>query len=463
MGAGPNGLAAAIRMARAGYSVHLIEANSQLGGGVRSVESTLPGFIHDRCSAIHPLAVGSPFFRSLPLERFGLQWVHPPYPLAHPLDNGEAAVLGRSLDGTAERLGTDARSYRWLLEPLVEHWKELADELLRPLLRWPRRPWLKARFGLRGFMPASLLARTCFGTEKARALLAGLAAHSMLPLDAPVSSSFGLILGAAGHAVGWPFPRAGAQQLTNALARYLASLGGTVTTETRITALDEIPRADIVLLDLSIPQIEQLFADRLPRSYRRKLRRYRHGPAVFKVDYALDGPIPWEARACKRAGTIHLGGTFAEIAAAEKGVARGNHARRPFVLLAQHSLFDDDRAPQGKHTAWAYCHVPLGSSVDMTDAIDRQIERYAPGFRDRVLARNVTAPADLQASNPNLYRGDINGGTAGLRQLIARPVFSPTPYRLPVDGYYLCSAATPPGGGVHGMCGYHAAEAALEE
>ncbi len=462
VGAGPNGLAAAITLAQAGRSVLLLEANATVGGGARSAALTLPGFVHDLGSAIHPMCLASPFLRALPLERYGLQWIHPEVPVAHPLDDG-AAALYRSLEETAAALGADGAAYRRLMAPLLERWQALMDETLQPLLHLPRHPLLLARFGLQAIRPARSLAEARFAGEPARALFAGIAAHATLPLEQLASSAFGLVLGLLGHAVGWPMPRGGAQQVADALAAHLRTLGGEIVTEHPVRTLREVPPARAVLLDLTPRQFLGLAGDRLPPAYRRRLERFRYGWGVFKVDYALDGPIPWRSDACTRAGTVHLGGTLAEVAEAERAVGEGRHPERPFVLLAQHSLFDATRAPAGRHTVWAYCHVPQGSTFDMAGRIDGQIERFAPGFRDRILARHVTPPAALERLNANLVGGTINGGAMDLWQLLARPVVSPAPYRTPLPGVYLCSSSTPPGGGVHGMCGVLAARTALRD
>ncbi|MGI9088377.1 MAG: phytoene desaturase family protein [Chthoniobacterales bacterium] len=461
VGSGPNGLAAAITLARAGHSVLVLEANASIGGGTRSAELTLPGFVHDVCSAIHPLGAGSPFFRSLPLERFGLEWIQPEIPLAHPLDDGAAACLHRDLERAAEELGDNG--YRRLLQPFVRQWEELAAEILQPVLHFPRSPMALAHFGLNALLPATTLARLRLTNEKSRALFAGLAAHSFLPLEAVSSSAIGLVLAMAGHAIGWPFPRGGSQAIARALAGYLHELGGEIKVNQRVESLDELPKARAVILDVTPWQLRRLAGERLPRAYERKLKRYRHAPGVCKIDYALSAPIPWKADSCRRAGTVHVGGTLAEIAAGERAVARGQHPERPFVLVAQQSLFDETRAPRGQHTLWAYGHVPNESSVDLSEAIERQIERFAPGFRDCILARHVVRASELEKTNANLIGGDINGGAATLRQVLARPVVSPAPYRTPLPGVYLCSSSTPPGGGVHGMCGYHAAQTALRD
>jgi phytoene dehydrogenase-like protein len=468
VGAGPNGLAAAVVLARAGWSVLVREQAETVGGAARSAEVTRPGFVHDLGSAIHPMAAGSPLFRQLPLHEYGLSWIQPDLPFAHPLDDGRASVMHRSLDRTAAALGLDGTAYRRLLSPLVERWTTLLDEILRPPLHLPRAPFLLARFGLRALCPATLLARGCFRTEKARALWAGVAAHATLPLSVPGSSAFGLALNVVGHAVGWPFPEGGAGALTQALADYLRDLGGTIETGAPVDDVEALPSARAVLLNLTPRQVLRVARHQLPDRYARRLETYRYGAAAFKVDYALSDPIPWQATPCRRAGTVHLGGSLDEIAASEQAVADGRVPERPYVLLAQHSRFDPTRAPNDQHTAWAYCHVPNGSPVDATDRIERQIERFAPGFRDTILDRHVMGPQALEAWNPNLVGGDINGGALDLQQVVARPVLRWTPYRLPAQTQngaqlYLSSASTPPGGGVHGMCGARAAQTVLAD
>ncbi|MEZ4767892.1 MAG: NAD(P)/FAD-dependent oxidoreductase [Caldilineales bacterium] len=462
VGSGPNGLAAAITLAQAGCSVLVIEGKETVGGGLRSQELTLPGFIHDPCSAVHPLGMASPFFRSLPLERFGLRWIQPDAPLAHPLDTGEAGavLVERSLDATAARLGVDADRYRLLMEPLVESWEDLLGDILGPL-RVPRHPLLYARFGASAVLPASALARNLFKAERARALLAGLACHSIIPLERPLSAAFGVTLGLLAHGVGWPIPAGGSQQVTDALVGYLRSLGGDLVTGWTVQRLAELPAADAYVFDITPRQLLQIAGERLPSGYIRQLRHFRYGPGVFKLDLALDGPIPWTDPNCARAGTVHVGGTLAEIAAGERAVWQGQHPQHPFVLLAQQSLFDPSRAPAGKHTVWTYCHVPSGSTVDMTERIEAQIERFAPGFRERILARHTRSAAAMEAYNPNYIGGDINAGVQDLRQQFTRPAIRPVPYTTPDPQIYLCSSSTPPGGGVHGMCGYWAAQAAL--
>jgi phytoene dehydrogenase-like protein len=464
IGSGPNGLAAAIHLARAGLRVQVLEAMPHPGGAVRSGELTLPGFIHDLGSAIHPLAAGSPFFRSLDLEKHGLQWIHPGIALAHPLGDGlAAAAMHRSLAGTAAGLGPDTAAYLRFMEGFTSRWEDLLAEIMQPILHIPRHPVLLAEFGLKALLPANTIIRQSFRGEHARALFAGLAAHSFLPFSAPSSAAIGLTLGIMGHTVGWPFPRGGAQSLTDALIATLREAGGTIECNTPLKTLTEAPEAKATLLDLTIPQFLSLAADRLPPTYRSALQRFRHAPGIFKVDYALDAPVPWTDESCRRAGTIHIGGTAPEIAQSEQAVARGRIPDRPFVLAAQHSIADPTRAPSGKHTLWAYCHIPCGSIFDMTSRIESQIERFAPGFKDRILARHTMGPVQLESWNPNLAGGDISGGSNSLSHLLARPTLSPNPYRSPLPGLYLCSSSTPPGGGVHGMCGHNAARLALSD
>lgn len=463
IGSGPNGLAAAITLARAGIQVRVLEANSTIGGGARSGELTLPDFVHDLCSAIHPLARGSPFFRSLALDSFGLKWIQPSIALAHPLDDDGAACLRQSVEETADSLGKDGARYRRLMQPFARNWQKLAAEFLQPMLHFPRHPFALARFGFNALAPASTLAKLRFRTPAARALFAGIAAHSFLPLTAPASAAFGLVLGAAGHAVGWPLPDGGAQAISDALTECLRSLGGEIETNCRVDTFEQLPPARVTLFDTGCWQFATIAASRLPASYLRRLRNFPHAPGVFKIDYALSAPVPWRAHECRLAGTLHLGGTLEEITQSERTIARGRIPERPFVLVAQQSLFDPKRAPEGKHTLWAYCHVPHASAHDMTEAIETQIERFAPGFRDCVLARYSRKAVNFVATNPNMIGGDISGGANDLWHLIARPVLSPVPYRTPIPGVYLCSSSTPPGGGVHGMCGYHAARTALRE
>lgn len=461
VGSGPNGLAAAITLARSGLSVVVLEANPTIGGGARSAELTLPGFVHDICSAIHPLGAGSPFFRTLPLERFGLQWLEPKIALAHPFDDGSAASLLRDVDLTANAFGTDAEAYRKLFQPLARDWEKLSAEFLQPILHVPRYPLALAKFGLRAICPATFLAKTLFRNESSRALFAGISAHSFLPLESAASSAFALVLGAAGHAVNWPLPRGGSQSISSALANYFLELGGKIEVNRRVEKLDDLPESSVMLFDTTVWQFARIAGERMPASYRRRLQKFRHAPGIFKIDYALAAPIPWRAEACRRAGTIHLGGTLDEIAYTERDIAHGKLPERPFVLVAQQSLFDDTRAPRDQHTLWTYAHVPFNSKIDISDKIEAQIERFAPGFRDCILARHKMGATDLAQSNANLIGGDISGGAANVGQLLARPILSTMPYRTPLHGVYLCSSSTPPGGGVHGMCGYHAARAAL--
>jgi len=460
VGSGPNGLAAAIVLAQAGLSVRVLEAADAVGGGARSAELTLPGFVHDICSAIHPLGAASPFFRTLPLAEHGVEWIEPPAALAHPFDDGTAAVLERTPAAEVPGLGKDDSRWRRLFAPLVHDTERLLDDVLAPL-HVPAHPLALGRFGARALLPAAALARLSFRGEQARGLFAGLAAHSMLPLERPPSAAFGLMLGLLGHDGGWPFPRGGSQRISDALASCLRSLGGEIETGHRVGSLAEVGETRPVLLDVTPRGLLGIAGDRLPPRYRRGLERYRFGPGVFKLDWALDGPIPWRAEECARAATVHLGATLEEIATSEAALWRGRIAERPYVLLAQQSLFDPTRAPAGQHTAWAYCHVPNGSTVDMTERVERQVERFAPGFRERILARSALTPADLERHNENNVGGDINGGAATLSQLFTRPVARLSPYATPLPGVFLCSASTPPGGGVHGMCGYHAAQAAL--
>ncbi len=460
VGSGPNGLAAAITLARAGVDVTVLEGAEAIGGGTRSVELTLPGFTHDVCAAIHPLGVASPFLRGLPLAEHGVEWIFPPAALAHPFESGSAALLERSIEATGATLGDDAGRYRALMAPLARSADDLLGDLLGPLGP-PRHPLALARFSTRGALPAAALARLAFRGASARGMFAGLAAHSILPLTRVPSAAFGLMLGLLGHAYGWPLARGGSQRIADGLAAHLRSLGGRIETGQTVSSLAELDPVGAVLLDVTPRQFVAIAAGGLPSSYRRRLARYRYGPGVFKLDWALDAPIPWRAEECARAATVHLGGTLEEITLSERAPWRGEAAEKPFVLLAQPSLFDASRAPEGKHTAWAYCHVPNGSTTDMTERIEAQVERFAPGFRERILARSTLGPAALEAHNPNYVGGDINGGAADLRQLFTRPVARVSPYTTPLPGVFLCSSSTPPGGGVHGMCGYHAARAAL--
>ncbi len=461
VGAGPNGLAAAIALAQAGRSVRVVEGAAAIGGGTRTEELTLPGHLHDVCSAVHPLLLGSPFLRSLPLAGHGLAVVHPDLPLAHPLEGGRAVAVHRSVSETAAGLGADGPAYERLLGPFARDWEELAGILLGPPLRLPRHPLPAARFAALGLRSVSGLARGRFGGEPARALLAGNGAHSMRPLTAAGTGAFALLLVMLAHGVGWPVAAGGSGAIAGAMASLLRSLGGEIETGRPVTSLEELPPARAVLLDVTPRALLRIADGRFTGRYRRALERFRYGPGVFKVDYALREPVPWAAEECRRAGTVHVGGTTSELAASEAQVAAGVAPSRPFVLVAQQSLFDPARAPAGAHTLWAYCHVPNGSDADMTDAIERQIERFAPGFRDVVAARHTMGPAQVEAKNPNYVGGDINAGLADLRQILARPALRPVPHATPDPRLFLCSSSTPPGGGVHGMCGWHAARAAL--
>jgi phytoene dehydrogenase-like protein len=460
IGSGPNGLAAAIVLAQAGRSVTVYEAQPTMGGGARSAELTLPGFVHDTCSAVHPFAIASPFFRSLPLASHGLEWIDPPVALAHPFDEGPPAVVRRSVAATAATLGVDAGRYDRLVGAVVRDWARVFPSILAPL-GWPRHPLAMARFGLQALRSAEGLARGRFTGAQARGLFAGIAAHGMLPLDYTATAAFGLVLGAAAHVVGWPIPRGGAQRISDALAAHLRSLGGTIVTGTPVRSIDELAPARLVLCDLSPRPLLRIAGHRFPDWYRRRLERYRYGMGAFKVDYALAGPIPWRDAACAEAGTVHLGGTLEAIAHAEQQAWSGVPPERPFVLLSQPTTFDPSRAPDGRHVAWAYCHVPHASRADMLDRMEAQIERFAPGFRDQILARSVMDPAALEAHNANYVGGDIGSGASDIRQLFVRP--SLLWHGTPVKGLYLCSASTPPGVGVHGMCGYFAARRALVE
>lgn len=457
-GSGPNGLAAAIRLAQAGVEVTVREAASVAGGGVRSDELTLRGFVHDVGSAVHPMAVSSPFFAKLPLQQHGLEWVWPQAELAHPFDDGTAVLIERDLVRTAAQFGRDAMAYRDLFEPLVSDWPTLSEEILRPI-GMPRHPVRLAKFGMKAIQPAARLAETLFKEERTRAVFAGLAAHSTLPLEVAMSASFGLVLGTAAHAVGWPVPRGGSQSIARALSGVLESYGGKVVTQSRVEHLPLKAASDVTLCDVTPRQFLEISSGRLPQKYRRALEAFRYGPGVYKVDWALREPIPWKAKECLRAITVHLGGSYREIKESEASANSGVLGSRPFVLLAQPSLFDNSRAPVGRHTAWAYCHVPNGFAGSALDYIQGQIERFAPGFRDCVLARSEMSTLNLRKWNENLIGGDINGGAMDWRQFAFRP--TRMQYRTPLPGVFFCSSSTPPGGGVHGMCGYWAAEAAL--
>jgi phytoene dehydrogenase-like protein len=447
-------------MAQHGKSVVVYEAQENIGGGARSAEVTLPGFTHDLCSSVYPLAIDSPFFRTLPLARYGLEWIQPPAAVAHPFDDGTAVIQECSIEATAAQVGSDEKSYRNLMAPLVAAWNGLDVDLLGPI-RPPRHLWNLARFGLLGIQPAHRLAESRFQAERAKGLFAGLAAHSMLTLEHWGSAAFGLVLAITAHAVGWPIARGGAQQLSGALAAHLRSLGGEIIPNRPVRSLGELPASRVVLCDLTPRQVLEIAGELFSPGYRESLRRYRYGMGAFKIDWALSSPVPWTAVECKRAATIHLGATLEEISFSERSAWRGEHVERPFVLLAQPSLFDPSRAPEGKHTLWGYCHVPNASTFNMTEKIENQIERFAPGFKDLVIGRSVMPPNELEKHNANLIGGDINGGAADLRQLFLRPTRKM--YATSVKGLYICSAATPPGGGVHGMCGYFAARRALKQ
>jgi phytoene dehydrogenase-like protein len=460
IGSGPNGLSAAIVLAQAGCKVVVFEAEKTIGGGVRSAELTRPGFVHDVCSAVHPFAIASPFWRTLPLEGHGLQWIEPPVMIGHPFDDGSAILVERSLDATAAALGRDKDAYLKTIGGVVEDWTHLERAVLGPF-SIPAHPIVLARFGLQALRSAEGLAKGAFKEERTRALFAGIAAHSMLPLDHKLTAGVGLTLGAMCHIAGWPIPRGGSQKITDALLAHLKSLGGEVVADSRVTAIEKLPPAAAILCDLSPKPLLGIAGHKFPKPYRRQLERYRYGMGVFKVDWALAAPIPWKADGCRRAGTVHLGGTLSEIAAAEKGAWEGRIVDRPFVLLSQPTQFDPSRAPIGQHVVWSYCHVPGGSTADMLGRIEQQIERFAPGFRDRVLARSVTTPADIEAHNANMVGGDIGAGAIDLGQFFTRPTWRT--YSTPVKGLYICSASTPPGVGVHGMCGYYAAKLARRE
>ncbi len=463
VGSGPNGLAAAITIAQAGHSVLVLEAAETIGGGTRTAELTLPGFKHDVCATILTLGLGSPFFSQLPLDEFGLEWVSPGAPLAHPFDDGSAAVLERSLEATGETLGRDAAAYRGLMGPFVKRWQDLMEEFLGPFPLPPKRPLLDLQFGLKAIRSARGIINGHFSGKAARGLFAGLAGHSIMQLDGISTAAFGLMLGMLGHAVGWPMARGGSQKFSCALTSYLESLGGEVQTGRRVKSLQELPAARVVIFDLTPKQLLEIMGTQLPSGYRRQLENYRYGPGVFKVDWALAEPIPWKAKSAYRAGTLHLGGTFEEIAAGEREVWQDVHPEKPLVLLVQQTPFDPSRAPKGKHTAWGYCHVPNNSTFDMTERIEAQIERFAPGFRDCILARHTRTAAALEEYDPNFVGGDINSGVQDIWQFFTRPVRKLVPYRMPLKGMYIGSSATPPGGGVHGMSGHQAAKFALKD
>jgi len=460
IGSGPNGLSAAVELARNGASVLVLEASETIGGGTRTADLTLPGFHHDVCSSAHPLGILSPYFATLPLAEHGLRWLQSAASVAHPLDGQPPVMLGPSLRATAEGLGRDAAAYRRLVSPLLRHPHELLTEVLGPA-HLPRHPFVLARFGVPALLPAATLGRALFRGGRARALLAGCAAHAALPLSRPVSAAAGILFLVAAHVETWPVAQGGSAAITTALAGHLQSLGGRIETGKRVRSLADLPPARVLLFDTSPAQVAEIAAPMLPGRYVDQLHRFRYGPGVFKVDWALDGPIPWRDAACREASTVHLGGTLDDIAASEAAVWRGEHPDRPYLIVVQPTLVDPSRAPAGKHTAWAYCHVPSGSSVDRTDVIERQMERFAPGFRDRILGTHVMGTADLERYNPNNIGGAITGGVTDLGQLFTRPAVRVNPYATPNPRVLICSASTPPGGGVHGMCGYHAARTAL--
>ncbi len=461
VGSGPNGLAAAILLQQNGLSVLLLEGKNEIGGGLRSAELTLPGFTHDICSAVHPLAVGSPFFQQLPLEEFGLEYIYPPVAAAQPFDNGTAAVLKQSIEETAKLLGADEQAYLQLMQPIVNYWPSIAPDVLGPL-HFPAHPLAMAQFGFPALTSATHLANR-FKTAEAKGLLAGMAAHGMQPLSNTATSAIALVLMANGHLKGWPVPKGGSNRIANALASYFVSIGGKIETGIYISSLQQLPLAKAVLFDVSPRQLLQIAGHKFSAIYKWQLERYRYGMGVFKMDWALDSPIPFKAEACTEAGTVHIGGTLQEIVDSEQQIWDGKHSEKPYVLLAQQSLFDSTRAPAGKHTAWAYCHVPNGSTTDMTTTIENQIERFAPGFKERIMAKHTMNTQQVEEYNPNYIGGDINGGVIDLGQLFTRPALRWSPYKTSAKGLYLCSASTPPGGGVHGMCGYYAAKRVLKD
>ena len=462
VGSGPNGLAAAIAVAQQGRSVLVVEAKETAGGGMRSAELTLPGFVHDICSTIVWGPLLSPFLKELPLSRHGLELVNPEIPLAHPLDDGSAAVLQRSVEATAATLGPDERAYNRVFGPLVRNADAISQDVLGPLIKIPRHPFAMARFGLRALRSCTGLVTGAFETEPARALVAGIAAHSMLPLTKIPTAAVGLMLSTFAHSHGWPYAIGGTQKLADAMVAYLNELGGELVTGREVRSISEFPKARAVIFDVTPKQLVAIAGDELPGRYRRALGRFRYGPGVFKIDWALDGPVPWTPDGCNRAAVVHVAGPLADVVRSEDDVTRGVITEKPYVLLCQPSSFDPTRAPEGKHTLWAYCHVPNGSTEDMADRMEAQVERFAPGFRDRIIARHTMGPAQMEAHNANYIGGDINGGIQDIGQLFTRPVARLDPYSTPNKRIYLCSSSTPPGGGVHGMGGYHAARAALK-
>lgn len=439
----------------------MLEAKATIGGGTRTRELTEPGFLHDVCSAVHPTAVSSPFLRTLELEKFGLQFIHPEIPYVHPLDNGEAVAGYRSLDKTISELGGDGKAYQRIFEEFTDHWDYLTKDIFGTL-RLPKHPLLMARFGWYGLFSAKLLTNSLFKNPKTKALFAGCAAHSIIPLSKAFTASFGLVLGSSAHAVGWPVAKGGSASITTALAELFKTLGGEIVTDHEVRSLNDIPSSKTVLFDLTPNQIVKIAGEKLPKKYKQDLRNYKYGPGTFKIDWALSEPVPWQNELCKKAGTLHLGGTFKEIELSEQAVWKGEHSEKPYVLVSQPSLFDDTRAPDGKHTLWAYCHVPNGSEKDMTEIIENQIERFAPGFRDTIISKHTMNSNEMESYNANYIGGDINGGAQLAKQLFGRPVLKWDPYKIPAEGFYICSSSTPPGGGVHGMSGYHAAQSVLK-
>lgn len=462
IGSGPNGLSAGILLAQQGLSVKIFEAKDTIGGGTRTLELTEPGFLHDVCSAVHPTGAGSPFLSGLPLQDFGLEWIHPEIAAAHPLDGGEAILGYRDFDKMADQLGTDAKAYTKLFKPFANHWPKLSNDLFGTL-RIPKNPLKMMRFGWFGMFSAKILTNSLFRNSRTKAFFAGMAAHSILPLDKAFSASFGLVLGTSMHAVGWPIAKGGSASVTDAMARYFYSLGGEIETGRPISSKNELPSHRVCLFDVTPYQVLDIMGNELSPSYSNALKKFEYGPGVFKMDFALSEAVPWKMEACKKAGTLHLGGTFPEIAASEKEIWNNKHADKPYVLVAQPSVDDPGRAPTGKHVLWAYCHVPHGSVKECSNDIIAQIERFAPGFRDTIIATSTMTAMNMQTYNANYLGGDINGGAQTVKQLFARPVLKWNPHAIPVKGNYICSSSTPPGGGVHGMCGFHAARSALKK
>jgi phytoene dehydrogenase-like protein len=461
IGSGPNGLSAAIHIARHGFSVLVLEASSTIGGGARSAELTLPGFIHDVCAAVLPLSLNSPFFASLPLNQYGVEWIHSPVSLTHPLDHGKTALVHRSIQNTALALGTDGPAYHNLFSRLSEDWELIKQDVLGPLPVPPRHPIASARFGMKALLSSTSLAKKLFRDQPAQAIFAGMAAHSIMPLEAPATSAFGLVTNLLAHTVGWPLVKGGTQNLSNALAAYLLSLGGEIITNYRAKQISELPHSRAVMFDTSPHAMLEIAGEDLPVGYQEQIRRYRYGPGVFKMDFALDAPIPWKNPDNCLSAAVHIGGSMEEIAFSERTIWNGEHAERPYIILAQPTLYDPTRAPTGKHTVWAYCHVPNGSTLDRSEVVENQIERFAPGFRERILAKHSYTAQQMEMYNANYVGGDINCGIQDLKQLFTRPVPRLSPYTTPAKNIFLCSSATPPGGGVHGMCGYFAAQSVL--